>query len=335
MKIVVGIIVLFFLSIQICKAQQYYPDIFLDSYYFYNEPSTSAEGTGKIYLNNNNDAFSSLYNPALASSYDNVRFSYSISQKFNNYDNYGMDVPVKNIGTFSLTRRNFNYNEFVGILDWSNVNYTSYNINYSRELFRGLSGGIGFNYLKEDVPPFRELNMEYYSFNLGASYVYNLPTSDYYSHYIFCNVSIINAPISYTNDLVTTDYPLPQIDHVSLGYFSKYGALNNLDVYQIDLQVEYSDLLNSRYYNTIGFGAEIKFMEVVSLRAGYYNTKGEYYSFDDFTYGIGFSCPFKAYLEIPLVIGFDYAKSKYPSNDSNIYTYFNSFAFYLKYDIRY
>ena len=341
MKIKAGIFVFFNLSIQICNAQQYFTDWDLNSFFFYNAASTSSEGTGKIYLNNNNDAYSSLYNPALSSRVNNLRLSYSTSQKFNDYEhflfnNYGIDVPVKNIGTFSFIRRYYDYKYYIGDPNpEGSINYTSYNLNYSREIYNGLSSGIGFNYFKVDVPYIKENDREYYSFNLGAFYIYNLPTSDYYSQYVLANVSILNIPISYSKKITYTFYSLPQIDHFSIGYISKYGTLNNLDVFQTDIQVQYSDLLNSKYYNSISFGAEIKFLEAISIRGGYYNLKGEYFTYDDFTYGIGFSYPFKAYLEIPLVIGFDYAKSKYPSNDSNIYTYFNSFAFYLKYDIRY
>lgn len=340
MKIVMSIFVFFCMFYQICNAQQYYPDFFLDSFFFYQEPSISAEGTGKIYLNNNNDAFSSVYNPALSSRADNIRFSYSTFQKFNDieqilYNNYGVDVPVKNIGTFSLTRRFFNYKEFIGEPPpWIDVNYTSYNLNYSRELYRGLSGGIGFSYLKEEVPPYRELNMEYYSINLGTSYIYYLPASDYYSQYLMANVSILNLQISNSKNSSYSYYHLPQIGRVSLGYVSKYGKTNNLDVFQTDIQIEYSDLLNSGYYNTISFGGEIKFMEIISIRVGYYNIEGETFTDDDITYGLGFSYPFKVYFDIPLVIGLDYARSKYPYSDPSIgHNYFDSFALYLKYDI--
>jgi hypothetical protein len=339
MRIAAGIFVFFILSVQICKAQQYFTNWDLNSIFFYNEASTSAEGTGKIYLNNNNDAYSALYNPALSSRANNIRFSYSTSQKFNDYEhilfnNYGIDVPIKNIGTFSFTRRYYDYKYYIGDPNpEGSINYTSYNLNYSRELYKGLSGGIGFNYFKVDVPYIQENDMEYYSFNLGASYVFNLPTSDYYSQHVLANVSILNLPISYSKKIAYTYYSLPQIDHISLGYSSKYGALNNLDVFQTDIQFEYSDLLNSKYYNTISLGAEIKFLEAISLRAGYYNTKGEYFTYDDFTYGIGFSYPFKAYLGIPMVIGFDYSGSKYPYFDPNTKYYFNSYALYLKYDM--
>ena len=344
MRIAVGVFVLFVVSFQICNAQQYYPNFYLDSFFFYNGPSTATEGNANVYLINTGDAFSSSYNPALPSYSNNVRFSYSTSQKINNgehilYDNYGVDVPIKNIGTVSLTRRYFDYKFYIGPdlgpnqLPEGSINYASYNLNYSREIYKGLSCGIGINHFIVDVPYVKGYDKVYNELNLGASYIYNLPGSDYFSQYAMANISVMNIPTTYTKTDLYTDTFLPQIDHVSLGYISKYGKTNNLDVFQAEIQIEYSDLLNSKYYNSIGIGGEIKFLEIVSIRAGYYNIKGDYFSDDEITDGLGFSYPFKVYLEIPLVIGVDYARSKFPDFDPNTKYYFNSYALYLKYDM--
>jgi hypothetical protein len=339
MKTVAGVFIFFVMFIQINNAQQYYPDNFLDSFFFYNQPSTSAEGTGKIYLNNNNDAFSSFYNPALSSASDNLRFSYSTSQRSHGgivFNNYGVDVPVKNIGTFSFTKRDFVFNVLeVETAPFININsISSYDLNYSREIYGGLSGGIGLNYLRKNVSYFQNFHQDFYSFDIGVSYVYNLSTLDKHSDYVFANASVMNIRISKSKNIVYTDYRLPQIDHVSLGYVSKYGIKNNRDVFQTDVQIEYSGLLNSIYYNTLSLGAEIKFMEIFSIRTGYYKIEGEYFTDEDITFGFGFSYPFKIYLENSLVIGFDCAKSKYSYYNLRTDDIFNSFALYLKYDMR-
>jgi hypothetical protein len=121
-------------------------------YFFGHEPSTSAEAAGKLFLINNNDAFSSVYNPAYPSFSEKVRFSYSGSQRYYSldnafYNNLGIDIPVKEIGTFSLIRKYFNYGEDIPItkefypLGYSSnyrVRYLSYNINFSRKFITGL-----------------------------------------------------------------------------------------------------------------------------------------------------------------------------------------------------
>jgi hypothetical protein len=334
MRLTAGVFVLLIFSIQICNAQQYYPNVYLDPFFFYNGPSTATEGTGNIYLNNNNDAFSTLYNPALSSRSDNLRFSYSTSREFNYYvptvyNNFGVDVPVKNIGTFSLIGRyydNIYYPE--GPIFEQSINYTSYNLNYSRDIYRGLSMGMGLNYLKKEVMPYKNLNRNYYSFKIGASYIYYLPTSDNYSQYVMANLSILNIPIFYSKKILYSDYPLPQIDNLSIGYVSKYGKSNELDVFQTDIQIEYSDLLNSRYYNTISIGAEIKFMEIASIRLGYYNFTDENISVDETTYGFGLSLPLRLVANIPIVAGIDYSRSQYPQ------PYLDSFLLYFKFDLQ-
>lgn len=338
MKFAAGIILFIVLSVQICNGQQYYSDNYLDPFFFYNQPSTSAEGTGKIYLNNNNDAFSSLYNPALSSTSDNLRFSYSTSQRFHGsivFNNYGVDVPVKNIGTFSFSRRYFDFEEldieFAPRINENSI--SSYNVNYAREIYRGLSGGMGFNYLKKDVSFYQKFNQAFYSFNIGVSYIYYLSTFDRHSDYVFANASIMNIPISKSINYLYTDYNLPHIDRVSLGYLFKYGIMNNKDVFQNVVQIEYSGVLNSIYYNTLSLGVEIKFMEVFSIRTGYYKIEGGYFTDEDVTFGFGFSYPFKIYLENSLVIGIDCAKSKYSYYNMSTDNILDSFALYLKYNM--
>jgi hypothetical protein len=237
MKIAAGVII-FFLTVQICNAQEYHGDYW--GFYSNHEPSISAEATGKIYLNNNDDAFSSLYNPALPSCSDNLRISYSNSQNaFDHgnsivqifhanvfYNTIGIDFPVKDIGTFSFVR---NYNHIIdsreGYPENYEIKYTSYNINYARDLFNGLRAGAGLNYFKWDglFPSGywrRGFFSEYYSLNLGVSYSYNLPRSEYYSQSAFVDISVLNVLSSHPNtrnDFSDSPSPLPQKDNFSLG----------------------------------------------------------------------------------------------------------------------
>ena len=349
MKIVTGAIVLFILSFNICNAQQYQGAYW--DFFSYHQPSTSAEGTGKIYLNSNNDAFSSWYNPALPSFSDKLRISYSTSQNayfvrdgyFPYHENafynaFGIDVPVKNVGTFSfvsnynLIKTNYEYNQE---FEWKN---TSYNINYSKDIFSGFNAGVGFNYFKWEVMlpsnyhPDRFFS-EYYSLNLGISYKYSLPSSEYYSQSAFVDISVLNILTSHPNTKNDISYhsTLPQIDHVSLGYISKYkgfGIIKGVDDFQTDVQIENVDLLNSYYYNTFSVGMDIKFIDIVSLKVG------NYYFIEDYTtYGLGISFPLRLVSEIPLVIGVDYSHLKvppyfYPGNNE-----VNSFSANLRFDI--
>ena len=335
MKIAAGVFIFLLISVQICNAQEYHGAYM--EFYFFHKPSTSTEGTGKIYLNSNKDAFSSLYNPALPSYSDNLKISYSNSQKaflhvnaF--YNAFGVDVPVKKIGTFSLVR-NFTSIEDDFVDFPIKRRYLSYSLNYSRDVFKGFFLGIGANYFKWEYQPpsnypsnyyFPQPDFsEYYSFNLGVSYNYTLPESEYYSQNAFINFSILNIPTSHS--------PLPQIDRVSLGYISKYkgfGIIKGMDDFQTDIQIEEVDLLNSYYYNTFSLGAEIKFLEIISLRAGNY-----FFAVDYMTFGLGLSLPLKLLTKIPLVIGFDYSHLKAPVFYYQGYKIFDSFAMNVSYDI--
>jgi|CZKP01.1.fsa_nt_gi hypothetical protein len=362
MRIAAGVFVFFVLSFQICNAQQYSIYGWYDPFYFYHEPSTSAGSSGKIYLNNYDDAYSSLYNPAIPSSLNSIRFSYSKSQKtfddyfFQNnvyYDSYGIDIPIKNIGTFSLVKRYFhseNSSTQMAIF-YGGERYTSYNFNFSREICRGLSAGIGFNYFKSEFWDGRIDNTynEYYSLNIGASYKYNLPEFENYTHQAIANISVMNIPTSNPKArkeilpgggtyIIEPPDPLPQIDHISLGYMSKYqgmGIIRGFDDFQGDIQIEYSDLLNSRYYNTISLGMEIKFLEIVSIRGGYYNYKDYYYNtpLDKITYGFGLTFPLKLVMDIPLELGIDYSHLKDPYFSFKGKDYFDSFSLNVRYSM--
>jgi hypothetical protein len=84
------------------------------------------------------------------------------------------------------------------------------------------------------------------------------------------------------------------MDKISLGYMSKYkraGILKGMDDIQADIQIEYSGLLNSSYYNTISLGAEIKFLGIVSLEEAITIMKIIISSphWTKLTYGIGLS----------------------------------------------
>ena len=295
-----------------------------------------------------------MYNPALPSYSDNLRISYSTSQNAFDHGNsidqifhanvfynaIGIDVPVKDIGTFSLVR---NYNHIIdsgeGYPGDFETKYTSYNINYARDLFNGLRAGAGLNYFKWDglFPSGywrRGFFSEYYSLNLGVSYSYNLPRSEYYSQSAFVDISVLNVLSSHQNtrnDFSDLPSPLPQKDNFSLGYLSKYkgfGIIKGMDDFQTDVQIEAADLLNSYYYNTFKIGAEIKFIEIISFRVGNYVFNEDY-----MTYGLGLSFPFKLVSEIPLVIGFDYSHFKASLFIDEGYINFNSFSVNAKYDL--
>jgi hypothetical protein len=116
---------------------------------------------------------------------------------------------------------------------------------------------------------------------------------------------------------------------------SKYSGiriLKGMDDLQSDIQIEYSDLLNSSKYNSVSLGAEFKFLELVSLRGGYYNFKGGNISVDKITYGFGLSLPLKLISGIPWVIGIDYVNLRNPYLGSTR-DYLDSFSINIRVDI--
>lgn len=355
MKIHAGIFVFFIFSIQFISAQQNTYQGAYDWFFFYHEPSALVEGTGKIYLSNNKDAFGSIYNPAHSSLSDNIRVSYTNTQRTLANDNifyntFGIDLPIKGIGTFSLVRQYSDYNQFnlAPPLVSKYICAASFDINYSRELSKGLFAGIGINYFRAKELPiyFGYPQSAYYLLNLGVTYKYSLTTTEFYSHYAIVDASVMNIPISTPKEeklqflfegsrITEPKFSLPQMDHISLGYVSKYrGAriLKGMDDLQTDIQVEYSDLVNSSSYNSIKLGAEIKILEILSLRAGYYNFRGDNFAIEEMTYGIGLSLPLKVISGIPWILDFDYVNLRNPYFFSGM-DYLDSFSMNIRFEI--
>jgi hypothetical protein len=350
MKAVAGIFISLLLSIQMCNAQDNQYRGTYDLFFFYHEPSTSVESTGKIYLDNNNDAFSSLYSPALPSLSNQVRFSYTnkrstIFPHILSYRTWGIDIPIKEIGTFSLTKTYSEVNTYRTVSYWmtDRIQFTSYNLNFSRELFDGLHAGIGFNNFNanDELPISYDLpyslnhyypNLVYYSLNFGASYTYDLATTEKYSHNAEIDVSIMNINIS-------GGTVIPERDKFSIGYISKYKGtelIKGKDNLQADIEVEYSELLNSTDYKRISLGGEIKLLEIVSLRGGYFIFQGPVSTIYNTTYGFGLTFPLKLVSLIPLEIGIDYAHLK-NSSMAIVYAtptdkYFDTFTINARYE---
>ena len=158
-----------------------------------------------------------------------------------------------------------------------------------------------------------------------------------------CNLN--NSKMTFENSDKTAEitkysYDLPVITRYAANYqlIYKNHLLNDtLNILEFLAQAEYDDLLNSDYMTSYHFGAELKMVEILSLRAGYYHRKIDDYgnlsyqkdNISSFTYGFGFQLPLYKLIKLPLNINFDYtsqpeltnSKITSDSGDYNSYTF--------------
>ncbi len=85
-------------------------------------------------------------------------------------------------------------------------------------------------------------------------------------------------------------------------------------------QVEYQKILYSNLYSGIQMGGEITFLELLSLRSGYYDLHVNDYGnptqnqnrLSSFTYGFGLQVPFYKLTKLPLRLNLDYTSLPQP-----------------------
>jgi len=327
-----------------------------EEFFFGREPSTSAEATGKIYLVSNDDALASFYNPSYLSHFNTINFSFSTSKKYSlmenaSFVNFALKIPFNNLGDFSFSRRVFDLGIDIPITTIENPDGNgktirpkeiSYNVSFSKMLLKNFHLGIGINYFTSEF--FKKIN--YYTINIGASYFCNLFKNNYYSHKIILGFSLNNLLFfspnnklgSITNIQTNTSKELilnlPNISNLTAGYLLNFNGshlVEGLKDFNSTLQIEYIDVLNSKYWNGVKIGLELRFVEIISVRCGYYNIEYKSNIRKDFTYGFGLSVPFKVFSNFPLLVRFDFTQLEQPYVNQQSVGDFNSLSFRLNY----
>jgi hypothetical protein len=208
--------------------------------------------------------------------------------------------------------------------------------------------GAGISYTHVEL---NELIIDYYSPNIGFLFVYDLNRNNK-MHTIYVSAAL-NSFLTYSSNntykglavpmgnqiTYPQEYKLaqPQTCIINLGYLFKYHGLNLLadsEDIALNIQGEYSDILNSKYFNKYSLGTELEFLELFTLRIGYYSMDYRNFINEQFTYGYGFKIPFYAFSPLPLTLGADYTNLKQESE----FTYhhfknFNSFTITANYKL--
>jgi len=313
----------------------------LDFLFFGRQPSAKAEAMGKSMVANGVDAFAAFYNPASISQNKGLVLSTSYASPYYlankaNFKFIGATYKLDKYGVLGLSLYRFSFGSPIFITtetgpDATNETFTPttsmYSLTFSTETFKDLFVGLNFNFVRDKTV----VTGKSYPIDFGLLKVFRFKKNGRTFQRITLGASlynITNSSIEYNFDQRTpTKEVLPRTLHIGASYQSSFGKsqLNSIELntFGILLQVEYQDLLNSKFHNGFKAGAEFSFIEMFYLRFGFYDENTNDFGFPatnknrltDFTYGFGIEIPINKFTKTrtPIDIKLDMTNMKQPS----------------------
>jgi hypothetical protein len=315
---------------------------FAFEFFTQHQPNARAEAMGRGNGAVPGGSFQTYYNAAASSfteganaAYTKVDPAYIMAENWFYY-NYGASYNTEKYGALAFNYLRYTYGTYkyndpyeVGEQSFEPVNEI-FSINYSYKLKCGLALGVNANFFQFEMAPNADGNT--FFFDLGVLKKFAI-SEGLYKQNAYAGISYNNllnqkaetevsgynqyeGAYSYT----ITDY-LPSTLRVSGAYEIKYDPEGwALMPASLIASAEYQDMLNSKYYTMIKFGAELTLFEIFKTRCGFYteghNDLGNSENTDrlnEFTYGFGLSFPvYKLAPSVPLEINADYVNLKNP-----------------------
>ena len=337
--------VIFFSGIFCDSYSQTYNGVFQELY-FGRQPSARAEAMGKGLASVTGDANSYFYNPAGPASLKGLNLNASFSNPYyvlNNayYDFFGASYNINKYGTAGFSVDYFDYGINVNVTDeFGNVTgtftpkITNYRLNLASEVIPDLFVGLNLNLLNPDLNSGFSLSVgnekgsegNIFYFDLGVIKSFNF-SSKSLDQKINLGTSLINVnTASYSFSDASQGDQLPVIFRIGAAYdlsLNDRTIVSKLKSYNFLINIEYEDLFNSAVYGGVHTGLEFTFLEILSLRGGFYTQKINDHGFNsinenslsEFTYGLGLNVPIKQLTngETPVEFKFDFASMQQPS----------------------
>ncbi len=318
-----------------------YNDGFLGGFYTGRIPNARAEAMGKAYTSIDGDLTATLYNPAGLSNINGLEVTGGYASPFgifgkNYYLQAGAGYRLNQYMQFAVSSvqyriDNITVSDIEGNLvntgDMSTKNYT---LTPASEPLQRLYVGLNMNYFLYDFVTDDQLKSVY--FDLGVIRKFMLLENEFSKHTASLAISVSNLNSAKTSGEIygtEVDEALPIIARYGANYqfaLDKNLLIKDLTSLEFLAQAEYQDLWNSGYHSSLRFGGEIRLLEILALRAGYYTEQVNDYGYpeankneiEDFTYGFGVQVPLDKLTNIPLRINFDYASFPQTSYSKNV-----------------
>lgn len=291
-------------------------------FFFGRQPSARAEAMGKAYSSIDGDLASVHFNPAGIATLSRFELyaSYTPPDAYSTqayYTFYGIGSRQSKYFQVALSQFHFDF----GKTPVANANKTPFTerntLTVSSEPINNLLIGVNANYFVWE--PGMDKPSKTFYIDFGLIKKFDLSNGNMtQSINLASSISNLNySHVKATSYGITSRYNLPVITRYGANYqciIQKHILVDSLNTLRLLLQTEYQKLLNSKYRSGIKLGAELMFLEMFSIRAGYYREKVFNYNLpeynkseiNDFTYGIGIQVPLYKLTGIPLNINFDY-----------------------------
>ncbi len=310
---------------------------FLQESFFGRQPSARAEALGKGYSSIDGDLATIFYNPAGTATLQGAELNTSFSSPYYalkkaNYNFISAGYNINKYLTIAISRNQFTIGQKINLTDsvgnpiatgFTPTN-SLYSLNISSQPIKNLFIGVNTNYLI--WKPINESAKSIY-FDFGIIKKFEFGQKITTNHAINIGASITNlnfAKIKLDFNGNEFENNLPVITRYGVNYqfhLNKKWISDTLNTFRLLVQGDYQFLLNSDYNNGFHTGLELMFLEILSVRIGYYQESQ--YDYDlpsanvneisEITYGLGLQIPLDKLTKIPLNINFDYASLPQPS----------------------
>ncbi|MEJ7822744.1 MAG: hypothetical protein WKF85_10510 [Chitinophagaceae bacterium] len=320
------LLLLFFLVLPIISFGQYLPG-FLPEFFFGRQPSARAEAMGKGYVSVDGDLACVYFNPAGVATIKDIEINasytppgYYLTKGY--YTFYGAGYKLNKYLQIALSRLHFD----LGKTQAANANKTPYRerniLTISSQPIKNLLVGLNANYFVWEPGQDNAAQSLYLDFGvikkfpvLKKKHTVNIAAS--ISNFNYANIKAKLMGID-------SKFDLPVITRFGASFESSYGNsifIDTVKTLKILLQSEYQKLLNSKYRSGIKLGGEIMILNLLSIRAGYYNEKvfnnnlpdDNNSEIEDFTYGLGVQIPLYKIARFPVNLNLDYTSLPQPS----------------------
>lgn len=354
---VLAIVIFFFLPFLMSGQDEYGVNGYL---LLSRQPSARSEAMGRGYASFGGDLSSVYFNPAgistipglevdiaTASPYyllEDAHFYFaSAGFKISKYLAFATTVHEFSIPDITFMDADGNFTEHV------HFRATDYKLTLASEPLDHFYVGLNFN-LSTMTPQDLTQTSNVGYFDIGLLKEFLVAKTEKTKQSIQVGGSVVNvnsASMDYESSGGGGSQDLPVVSRLGAHYSFMFNPSRPDSLHWLEciVQTEVEDLLNSKYLTSLKGGLEIKVLELIALRAGYYTQKlhdfyipGENYArISDFTYGIGLELPLEklTHHKFPMNIYFDYTslpQVKY--SDADLPSYFDPIGNFTSMNMR-
>lgn len=246
-----------------------------------NGVGSRATALGESYVALGEDIFSSYWNPAGLAKIKKAEFGFMHSVVPINIllEFVSFGYPLKKVGFFGLSGffhipesvpLTDNTGQVIGEVKWLNYVLT---LSYARRIYKSFSFGLNLKMveMRESDPIFGGTKGTAYAGDLGI--LYETPVKD-----LDFGFALLNYGNKLQMEGETKKDDLPRTVRMGLAYKLAFGKIG-----QLILSVDQNKVRGDRW--RIGAGSEVNLLEIIFLRFGYYDKRGNLYGT---TYGVGF-----------------------------------------------